>query len=746
MPLRKKPHCLFLLLALSFQVAAAQAVAAPDAASAKPQPSADPSPPASDEPPPAGDEPASSRRASLFEQNTISGSTGLLRLIEPSSGAAGTFRLSLLADWFTGNGFLCNSSTPCGTDTRDSASHFGSVLGLSVTPLSYLEAYASLRSFANSDDQHAPGLLDVLGNTTLGAKAFTPDPIAGLLSLGGSAELDLLNGSGSVGINGKSTSFRIAALGGLDLRRLEGGALPLRVTTNLGYFADNSGSLVHDVEVSRDARITRVERFGLGINRVDRVQTGLGVEGIWPLVRPFVEWNLEVPVNRQQYTCSVRTRFAGDQCLADDDKLSAFPSTLTLGARVFPLLKGLSATAALDIGTSGTSNFIEELAPTLPWDLWIGVGYAFDVVEPAPQKTVVVRTISVPTPLPPKPTQRARGFVHEKGKENGVANAILHYQGRELTAMASGADGRFVTADLEPGTYTFSIEAEGFKPGECAVVIPAEADLPAANAPTEAATAAASSVPSGAAPVASASAPVAPGSAPNASQITYSTLDCELEPLPSAGAVSGRALDADTGTPIIGVTVELSDPLGRSLHLDTDSNGAFRFEQVLPGTITIKAEGPAYLFHKQSLDLHPREQARSEISLHKRPKTSLVEVTANEIKIKQQIHFDHDSASILGDSNALLEQITDALARTPRIARVEIQGHTDDSGTPEHNKNLSEARANAVLDWLVEHGVEPNRLVARGYGQERPISPNVTPQGRSRNRRVQFVIVEQASQ
>ncbi len=215
------------------------------------------------------------RRASLLEQNTISGSTGLLRLIEPSSGAAGTFRISLLADWFTGKGFLCSAAHPCGTDTRDSANHFGSVLGLSVTPLPYLEAYASLHSFSNSDDEHSPGLLNVVGNTTLGAKLFSAEPVAGPLSFGANAELQLLNGAGSVGFDGKSTSFRLTALGGLDFRRLEA-PLPLRLTANLGYLLDNSGALIEGVEQSRQAPITRVERFGLDINRVDRVQTGIG--------------------------------------------------------------------------------------------------------------------------------------------------------------------------------------------------------------------------------------------------------------------------------------------------------------------------------------------------------------------------------------------------------------------------------------------------------------------------------------
>jgi outer membrane protein OmpA-like peptidoglycan-associated protein len=717
---RTLPARLWLALAFSAQIARAQlpsiATVAPNASA---QSAAEPNGTA-----PNGDLPVAAldsstdskqpeRRSSLFEHNAISGSTGLLHLSEPGSGAVGTFRLSLLGDWSSESAFLCRASKPCGTDTRDSASRYGSVVGLSLTPLRYLEAFASLHSSASADDQHSPGLIDVLGNTTLGAKLFSPDPIAGLLSFGGSAELQLINGSGSVGFNGKGTSFRVSALGLADLQRLQGSALPLRILTSLSYLADNSGSLVASTESSRGARITRVERFGLGINRVDRVQAGLGVEAIFPVVRPFMEWNLEVPVNRQNYVCSARTRYSGDRCLSADSSLSAFPSTLTFGARVFPWLKGLSATAALDIGTSGTSNFIEELAPTLPWDLWLGVGYAFDIQEPAPERVVMVQHVSEAPQA--KLALKVRGFVHERSKEEGIPNAIVRYQGRELTAMASGVDGRFITTDLDPGTYAFNVEAENFKPGACSVVIPAEPapQTPAATKP----------------------APTTPGP-------SYVDLDCELEALPRAGNVSGSVLDADTASPVAGAQVELSDALGRSLRLAADASGSFRFEQVLPGKVTLKVEATNYLFHDQTLELGQRQDAHSEVSLHKRPKVGHVVLAANELKISQQIHFEQDSATILPDSQVLLEEIADALTNAPHIARVEIQGHTDNNGTPEHNKALSESRANAILDWLTNHGVAADRLVAHGYGQERPMSPNVTPQARARNRRVQFMILD----
>jgi hypothetical protein len=64
-------------------------------------------------------------------------------------------------------------------------------------------------------------------------------------------------------------------------------------------------------------------------------------------------------------------------------------------------------------------------------------------------------------------------------------------------------------------------------------------------------------------------------------------------------------------------------------------------------------------------------------------------------------------------------------------------------GPIERNKTLSEQRAESVKQWLVDHGVSPDRLVAAGYGQSKPLVPNVTAANKARNRRVQFVILEQ---
>ena len=74
--------------------------------------------------------------------------------------------------------------------------------------------------------------------------------------------------------------------------------------------------------------------------------------------------------------------------------------------------------------------------------------------------------------------------------------------------------------------------------------------------------------------------------------------------------------------------------------------------------------------------------------------------------------------------------------------KIQINGHTDNVGSDSANLTLSENRAKAVFDYLVEAGIAPTRLSTRGYGETQAIDTNDTPEGRANNRRTEFVIVE----
>ncbi len=121
-------------------------------------------------------------------------------------------------------------------------------------------------------------------------------------------------------------------------------------------------------------------------------------------------------------------------------------------------------------------------------------------------------------------------------------------------------------------------------------------------------------------------------------------------------------------------------------------------------------------------------------------KLRLVVVTAKRIEIKQKIYFDFNKARIKPVSYPVLDEVAKVLLDHPSM-RVEIQGHTDSRGSRRYNKRLSQRRAEAVRRYLIRKGVDPGRLIARGYGEDRPIATNRTAAGREKNRRVEFHIL-----
>jgi len=124
----------------------------------------------------------------------------------------------------------------------------------------------------------------------------------------------------------------------------------------------------------------------------------------------------------------------------------------------------------------------------------------------------------------------------------------------------------------------------------------------------------------------------------------------------------------------------------------------------------------------------------------------LARVVENEIVITQQVQFQvygkTKSETVSPVSQDLMNEIRDAINQHPEILKIEVQGHTDDSGDEAFNQHLSEERAQAVRQWLIDAGIPANKLVAKGYGYKKPLGDNRIKTGRQANRRVQFVIVE----
>jgi outer membrane protein OmpA-like peptidoglycan-associated protein len=120
---------------------------------------------------------------------------------------------------------------------------------------------------------------------------------------------------------------------------------------------------------------------------------------------------------------------------------------------------------------------------------------------------------------------------------------------------------------------------------------------------------------------------------------------------------------------------------------------------------------------------------------------TIATVTSSAIVINDKVFFDVDRARIKRRSYSILNAVA-AVLQAHEHLRVRIEGHTDDQGKADWNKDLSQRRAEAVRDYLVGKGVDTSRLEPVGYGFERPLVEGKTEKARSKNRRVEFVIIQ----
>lgn len=682
----------------------------------------------------------------LRAQNTWLGPVGGIHVVDAGSGPRGTFRLQLGLDLFTSDGFLI---------AGDDNDYMGGALSLSWTAFDSIEFYGSLANHANYNSREDPQLLQVIGDMSLGAKAFAE--VEPFLYAGGDVRLLVLNTIGDLGPVLSALSFGLRGNLTADLRQLDE-PLPLIARFNLDYVFDNSANLIDDVEDARYAALgpdaelrsneqrhllRRVERFALGINRVDLLSFNLGIEV--PLtaardfhVHPLLEWTLGVPVNRQGYSCLLVTADSGpedpDGCL-DVAGFSAMPSTLTVGARVFPPVRGLSLAVAFDVGLSGTSTFVRELAGNQPWALLLAASYAVDARERPAQVREVEVVREVVKPRPPAP--HVHGAVVDAGTMAPVTAAVVRYLDRELTPQQSDQHGRFVSYELAPGELRVEVGHADYETRICSVVIPDPEKFAAAAATRPAAMAGAPPASDPYLQRGEAHIATGPGAAASATLVV--PLRCELTAKPRAGSVQGLVL-GEKGQPVPDARVQLVGASNQ--QLTSDARGQFTADELVAGPYSVRVEAEGYLIRMLAFEVLPAKIATPEITLAAKPKRAQVELTQQEVRIRKEIFFKTNRADISERSSGLIGEIADVLLRNPQVRLVEIQGHTDATGTSEVNLQLSQERAEAVRTALIDAGVEASRLEAKGYGDTRPLVPNLTDRHRARNRRVQFIIRE----
>lgn len=170
---------------------------------------------------------------------------------------------------------------------------------------------------------------------------------------------------------------------------------------------------------------------------------------------------------------------------------------------------------------------------------------------------------------------------------------------------------------------------------------------------------------------------------------------------------------------------------------------AGRAQLVLPGgewQVLVEADG--FGTEGKVVQIDAQKAALTKLDFTLSPPRAVVQ--KKEVAISEAVLFDFNEATLRADSDPLLRQVAGVLLSHPEILKVEIQGHTDDIGEDAYNLDLSQRRVEAVRTWLVQNGVSEARLVAKGYGESKPIQSNATEAGKAANRRVQFMIVQRA--
>lgn len=200
--------------------------------------------------------------------------------------------------------------------------------------------------------------------------------------------------------------------------------------------------------------------------------------------------------------------------------------------------------------------------------------------------------------------------------------------------------------------------------------------------------------------------------------------------------LKGVITDILTKTPIEATISLINNKTGQKLSDATSNSATGAYLIILPAGkdygITVTA--PGYLFHSENFvisDTADYQEIVKDVALNKAQVGARI--------VLRNIFFDFDKATLRPESNIELERLRKVLLEYPTM-KIEISGHTDNKGSAEYNKKLSQSRAKAVVDYLVKKGISPDRMTFEGYGFDRPMAPNDTDAGRQLNRRTEFEI------
>jgi outer membrane protein OmpA-like peptidoglycan-associated protein/tetratricopeptide (TPR) repeat protein len=202
--------------------------------------------------------------------------------------------------------------------------------------------------------------------------------------------------------------------------------------------------------------------------------------------------------------------------------------------------------------------------------------------------------------------------------------------------------------------------------------------------------------------------------------------------------LAGKITDSDSGEPVL-AKIDVLDLNTRAILKTTassDVDGKYRVILPQKKAYLIDIRSPGYLSDLKRIDI-PENWPNDLYNLN----IDLIKVKVGKKVVLNNILFETGKAILTPGSFTELNRLLNIMKENENM-KIEISGHTDKTGSEPLNFKLSENRAKAVLDFLVQNGINQARIESRGFGSLQPVTENATPQGRAKNRRVEFKILE----
>lgn len=409
----------------------------------------------------------------------------------------------------------------------------------------------------------------------------------------------------------------------------------------------------------------------------------------------------------------VSAEYSMDYELGSADGFMGQPQRLTLGGRVFPSKdQALGLQLALDLGLSSTN--LTTVVKEPPYSFWFGLTYLFGQQQ---KHAPVEVTPTFQEPEFPKESKKEKISTATEGRISGyitnietgdpVENVKLFLCNDPSNPIVTDSSGRYRSYPLKTGSCEIRMEHPDYKTTTETVTVSGDAEQ----------------------------------------SFDFGLLAQSK----GKGALLIRVKDTE-GNPTAATILFPEHP--ELQPVETNEFGQAKV-QLTSGKYAVRAKAPKMKSQTNKVELagkdlfvdfalEPDAPAKPVIEAPAPKAVIKVSKDKKTIEISEKIQFEINKALLTYNSTKVLDDVVKFLKKHPEIKKIQIGGHTDNTGDAAKNMKLSEERAAAVKNYLIKKGIDKKVLESKGFGQTKPISDNKTDEGKYQNRRVEFKILNPA--